>query len=123
MSKALNSFSKLDNSLRANILLNCEQLKDKFEEEDMKTIDYSNLITKTKTDIISKEYYINNCNLFIFVTKSSDLLSSIHPFISVFKPIHITTITTTDESELYLNTNYSFIKKISSLYVYKRNLD
>ena len=122
MSQALKQFAILDNSTRPNVLLNCEHLKNRFEDEDMKTIEYASLIRKTNTDIIPNYYYIKNCNLFVFVTKVDSLLQSIQSFIFFFKPIYIVTISTSDESEKYLNEiNYKFVEKINALHVYQRN--
>jgi hypothetical protein len=122
MSTAVSHFAKLDDSTRPNILLNCSQLKYSFEEEDMKTIDYDIIIKKRNTDIIPIQFYFYNCNFVVYIKKDVELalLSEMNKFISIFNPIFIITICTSDQIETLLQSkSYKFMDKIKLFYMYK----
>jgi hypothetical protein len=127
MAKALNLFCKLNNSLRPTILLNCNELSTRFNDEDMKTVDYYELDKDTNLDKIFLRSFKNNCNLFVnhtveFAEKKVNILYIVLNNLKKYEPHYVVLIGKDELLNNFLNKHeYEFLQNIYSLQIYKKN--
>ena len=118
---ALKTFSKIDNSLRANVLINKPELESLFNEEDMKCTSYSRVINENYID-----YYNKNCNVCITIEHSSNLddqIELIKQSIEYLNPIYFLIINGDNHTHSLIanNYNYKLVSKIAKLNIYNHN--
>lgn len=127
MAKALNLFCKLDDSLRPTILLNCNELSTRFNDEDMKTVDYYELDNDKDLDKLFLRSFKNNCNLFVnrtveFAEKKVNILYIVLNNLKKYEPYYVVLIGKDELLNNFLNKHeYDFLQNIYSLQIYKKN--
>ena len=126
MAKALNLFCKMDDSLRPTILLNCNELSTRFNEEDMKTVDYYELDKDKDLDKIFLRSFKSNCNLFInpaveLANNKVNMLYIILNNLNKYEPYYVVLIGKDELFNNFLNKHqYEYLKNIYSLQIYKK---
>ncbi len=118
MGLVLKQYNNLDpDSVRIHILYGCEQLKPKFEEEDMKTTNPEEISKKYKS--VGLGYLQDRCNL---VLAGSELDADILKILIDLQPKYILLIKkdTVSKEVIPLIKNYTVVKNIGLLCVMQR---
>lgn len=118
---AINSFREYDNSTRINILVNCEYLKPKFNEEEMKAIDMHTLVEHHKRNPIFN-YADDMCNGVYVDTGDVTGFVLLQKFIKEYNPVNICSIKCSPSLLLYLERyNYRLYSKMKMVHIFTRN--
>ncbi len=120
---ALTYFNKMDDSTRVNIIVNCDDLKPKFPEEDMKAITYKELKETEKKGDFNFNHLIRDCNVFVLDTEQEPLYFVLTNIIRKYQPMYVCSVQISKQMEDCLHKNtYVLVEKKYKMYIYKRNM-